>query len=119
MMLLKLDFLTAGLNGDDGLIRQHFRESAKVKIRLKLLLMEQKPRGFIPIDYPVRITYTRYCSRYMDWDNACASFKWIGDSLVSAGFLKDDAPSIIQEFIPRQIKVKRAEERTEILIENL
>lgn len=119
MILLKLDFLTAGLNGDSGLIRQHFREAAKVKMRLKLLMLSQRPKGHITIDKPVRITYTRYCNRFMDWDNAVSSFKHIGDAIVDAGIIADDSPKIIQQFIPRQIQCKKADERTEILIELL
>lgn len=116
-MKLTLDFLTPGLNGKDGLIRQHFRTAANMKIKLRLLFLSQKPRGHIAIDYPVKVTYIRYTSRLMDWDNACSSFKHIGDALRQAGIISDDSPNIIQVFYPKQVKCKMDEHRTEIIIE--
>jgi len=115
-LVLKLPFLTAGLNGNEGLIRQSHWDAGKVKTGLHFQLLTQRPKGFKKIDFPVMLTYVRYCSKYMDWDNASASFKHIGDALQSAGILSDDSPAIIQEFIPRQIKCKRKEQRTEIII---
>lgn len=116
-MTLHLDFLAPGLNGDEGLIRQHFTLARKQKIRLKLLFLSQRPVGHDPINYPVRITYVRYTAFPMDWDNACASFKHIGDALQEAGIISDDSPKVISQFVPRQIKCKKVEQRTEIIIE--
>jgi len=118
-LIFKIPFLTSGLNGDDGLIRQHFRDAKKVKDRLHLFFLSQRPRCHKAIDFPVRITYIRYTSRFMDWDNAAASFKHIGDALQTAGILSDDSPNVIHEFIPKQIKCKIKEQRTEIIIESL
>jgi hypothetical protein len=55
----------------------------------------------------------------MDWDNFAASFKHIGDSLVAAGVIIDDKPSIIIQFLPQQIKSKIKEQRVEIIITDL
>ena len=107
-----------GLNGNDGLMREHFRAAAKRKQDYEWYVLEQA--GNVAHPGPVRITYT--CKRLvlMDWDNHCASFKHIGDALVSAGVIIDDKPSIVVEFIPKQIKVKhRHEQAAEIIIEDL
>ena len=114
---IRLSYLTPGLNGSAGLIRQHFRNAAKLKERLIWDVKSQR-RG-PTISQPVRVTYTRYTASLMDWDNACASFKHIGDALTAAGVLADDSPKIIAEFLPRQVKCKRDEQRTEILIEKI
>ncbi len=114
---IHIPYLTPGLNGSDGLMRQHFRQAAKLKERLTWEVRQQR-RG-PTITQPVRVTYTRYAAVLMDWDNACASFKHIGDALTAAGVLSDDSPKIIAEFLPRQVKCKRAEQRTEILIEKI
>lgn len=118
-MKLTLDFLTPGLNGKDGLIRQHFRSAASMKVKLRVLFLSQKPRGHVPINYPVKVIYIRYTSRLMDWDNACSSFKHIGDALRQAGIISEDSPDIIHVFEPKQIKCRMNEQRTEIIIEPL
>lgn len=118
-LIFKIPFLTSGLNGDEGLIRQHFRAAKKVKDRLHLLFLSQRPRCHSPIDKSIRLTYIRYTSRFMDWDNACASFKHIGDALQSALILSNDSPDIIKEFVPKQVKCRQTEQRTEIIIEQI
>lgn len=118
-MTLTLDFLTAGLNGPDGLIREHYMVAKRKKAMLRLLFLSQRPKGHIAIDSPVRVIYTRYCSQFMDWDNACASFKYIGDSLKTAGIIADDSPKVIAEFDPRQVLVKRGNEHIVIEIKNI
>jgi len=118
-MTFSLPYLTDGLNGAGGLMRQHFRKAAAVKERIAWDLRAQKPVGLKPLSRPVRVTYIRYVSHLMDWDNACASFKHIGDGLQTAGILADDSPDVIAEFLPRQVKCKMKERRTEIIIETL
>lgn len=114
-MVIHLPYLTAGLNGDDGLIRQHFHAAKKVKDKILGDILAQKPeRKKIKT---CKITYIRYCKRYMDWDNAYASFKYIGDSLKAAGVIDDDKPGCVTELLCRQIKGK--EQRTEIIITEL
>ncbi len=116
-MTITLPYLTPGLNGPDGLMRQHHRQAAALKKRLAWEIRAQ--RIYPTITEPVRVTYIRHTARLMDWDNACASFKHIGDALIDAGVIADDSPAIIAEFIPRQIKTNKAAQRTEIIIEKI
>lgn len=118
-LIFKIPFLTAGLNGSDGLMQLHYMKAKKIKDNLCLILKSQKPSQMHPIDEPVRLTYIRYTSLYMDWDNCCASFKYIGDALQEAGVLQDDSPVIIDEFVPKQVKSKRKDARIEVIIEFL
>lgn len=65
-----------------------------------------------------RVIYTRCATRLMDWDNAGASFKPLGDALVKNAILEDDGPAVIEEFVLRQRRVgRRADEGTVIEIE--
>lgn len=114
-----LPYLTPGLNGKDGLIRQHFHSAGKAKDKIAGDIRSQRPANLRPIADPVRVTYIRYASHLMDWDNACSSFKHIGDALQTAGVLSDDSPQVIVEFVPVQVKCKMKERRTEIIIELL
>ncbi len=114
-----LEELVHGLNGDEGLMREHMR-IAKVmekKRRYLILIMEStrnRHKG------KVEITYIRRTTRLMDWDNHCASFKHIGDALVKAGVIIDDKPSVVVKFIPEQVKVAtRKEHQTIIRIEDV
>lgn len=118
MGIITLDFLTPGLNGSDGLIRGHFFAAKKRKDALYVIMRSWRNKGFV-FSGKVKIEYIRYSNRLMDWDNAAASFKHIGDAMVMAGIIKDDNPAVVVEFIPRQFKVKKAEERTEIVITDL
>lgn len=103
-----------GLNGSDGLMREHFHAK---KERVKNLVMEIKANSLNKHKGPVQITYTRHTCQLMDWDNHCASFKNPGDALKKAGTIVDDKPSIVRIFRPRQVKVKtREEERITIHI---
>lgn len=113
-VVLRLDILPAGLNGSDGLIRQNYHSAKKVKEKYRLLVRSLKIE---PIRGKVRIEYIRYSNRMMDWDNAAASFKHIGDALVLEGILDDDSPRVIAEFIPRQVLCK--EHYIEIIITKL
>ena len=109
-----IPFKVPGLNGSDGLIRQHYHSAKKLKNRIYLEILSQKREVF---SGKVSITYTRYSVVEPDIDNLCASFKHIGDSLVKAGIIKDDKPSIIADFIPRYGKAKNnAEQRATITI---
>lgn len=53
----------------------------------------------------------------MDWDNAAASFKHVGDALVMEKVIEDDHPKIIRDFIVRQVLSK--ERYIEIIITKL
>jgi hypothetical protein len=111
-----IEGIVHGLNGKHGLIREHFHTAKRKKEKYKMLIQSQtrnKHKG------KVRIDYIGYKSRFMDWDNFAASFKHIGDSLVAAGVIVDDKPSIIIEFHPQQIKSKIKEQRVEVIITDL
>lgn len=114
---IRLPYLMPGLNGPDGLMRQHYRDAARKRESLAWEIKQQKIGS--TIYEPIRVTYIRHTERLMDWDNACASFKYIGDAMIEAGIIGDDSPKVIAEFIPRQIKCKREEQRTEIIIEKI
>lgn len=106
-----------GLNGKDGLIREHFQNAKKRKTRYGILIRSQT-RNRHP--GPVRITFTRYTQTLMDWDNMCASFKHLGDALVNARVIQDDKPGIIKKFYPKQVRVAhRIDQKSIIEIEDL
>ena len=106
-----------GLNGADGLMREHFRAKKKRQERYQWIIRSQTSERFLG---KVIVVYTRYSVTQQDWDNLCASFKHIGDALVACKVIKDDKPSIITQFIPRYGKAKNnSEARSEIeIIEN-
>ena len=66
---------------------------------------EIKKQTRVHFENPVAITFQRHATRLLDWDNAAASFKLIGDALVSVGVLDDDTPERIAKFYPEQYKV--------------
>lgn len=110
---IRLNGLTPGLNGNKGLMREDWRGRKKIQAEYVARLNNLK---IPPIQGAVRLIYIRHTSSFMDWDNACASFKKIGDALVKSGILKNDDPKTIVEFIPQQIKCKRKDQHTEIII---
>jgi hypothetical protein len=104
--VIKIPYCLAGLNGSKGLMRAHFSEVKKQKEKLKSIIATQtknKHLGFI------RIEFSRFAHKLMDWDNHCASFKHIGDTLKDCGIIVDDNPKIVIQFIPYQFKIKMAE----------
>lgn len=114
--IFKLTCKVPGLNGSDGLIREHYRKAKERKVRYLILLLHQNQTRF---KGKVEITYTRYTTRLMDWDNHCASFKHLGDALVKIGIIEDDNPNIIVKFDPKQVRVKhRIEEFIKIEIKS-
>lgn len=112
-MTIHIPFLTAGLNGDDGLIRQHWAKAKKVKETIILVMKSQKPKDYV-MPKTVVIIYRRY-GALMDWDNCGASFKHLGDGLVKAGFITDDKPKVVTELKLEQIPSKEKRIEIEIL----
>ena len=113
---ISIEGIIPGLNGSDGLIREHWAAAKKRKTKYLYLIRSQtknRHKG------AVRIQYIGYKSILMDWDNFTASFKHIGDSLVNANVIVDDKPSIVVEFLPKQIKCKRKEQKIVVIIEDL
>ena len=77
------------LNGRGGLIRADWRARRRRLETLKLVLLAARP----PRLYArrCRVHYVRsYAARPLDADNLAASFKLVGDALVSIGVLRDD-----------------------------
>jgi hypothetical protein len=111
---ITINELVPGMNGDNGLIREHWAKRKKRKDRY-MWMIRYKVKAGIKFDGPVRIEYERFTNKLMDWDNHCASFKLIGDALVELGIIEDDSPLVIKEFVPLQSKVgKRGECRVVI-----
>ena len=105
-----------GLNGSDGLMQEHYRNAIKRKERYIWLVKSQTTNKHLGA---VSIEYIGYKSTFMDWDNFCASFKHLGDSLVACGVISDDNPAIVQEFKVKQVKSKKNEQHIEIIIKDL
>jgi len=107
--------LIPGLNGSQGLIREHFMAAKKRRTLYKVLIRSQtnnRHKG------KVTIRYIGYKSILADWDNFAASFKHIGDALVSNNVIKDDKPAVVIQFLPEQVKCKRIEQKVVIIIED-
>ena len=80
-MVLTLPYLLPGLNGDNGLIRMHWAKRKELSDYVEFDIQRQAKGKFVS---PVWVAYYRYYSgRAMDWDNAAASFKLVGDAIVS------------------------------------
>ena len=117
--VLTIDGLIAGLNGSKGLMRSHWSNTKKQKEIFQSIiaghLKDNKMRKHIG---EVSIEYIGYKTRFMDWDNFCASFKHIGDSLVKMGIIVDDSPKIVTQFIPSQIKVPQIGQKVVVIIKD-
>ena len=105
-------FILPGIN---RLLRMHW--AVRKKLQAELVEHIKSTHDCQPIEGPVIVDYTRRSVRLMDWDNACGSFKLLGDALVQCGILADDNPQIIEEFNPGQEKVsKRVEQGFRLVI---
>lgn len=115
--IIQIDGVVDGLNGKNGLIRQHFHQAKITREKYLFIIMSQtrnRHKGKVVVEY------IGYKIRLMDWDNFSASFKHIGDALVKANVLTDDNPKIIVQFLPEQIKVsKRIEQKVIIKIKDI
>lgn len=115
--ILTIDGIVHGLNGSNGLMNAHWSSRNKIKELYSKIIQEHlrlnKIRKHIG---SVKIEFIGYKSRFSDWDNFSASFKFIGDSLTKNKIIIDDNPNIIKEFIPSQIKCKRNEQKVVIII---
>lgn len=64
-----------------------------------------------------RIEIDRYCVKDItDHDNATAGLKWLQDSLVAHGLIKDDSVACIGRPEIRQIRCKKGEQKTVVRI---
>jgi len=107
----------AGLNGTGGLLNTHWTKRKKLRdqyIWLVKQLTKNKHEG------AVKFTLTRYSTGVvMDYDNLVSTGKGLTDSLVRAGVIKDDKPEIIKVREYHQVKCKKGEQKTVILIEDI
>lgn len=100
---IEVDEIAPGLNGSDGLIREHYQAKKRRQERYQWLIRQQRPKKH---KGKVRLTYIRKCVRKMDWDNLAASFKHWGDALTALEIIKDDNPDVIVDFRPKWEKAK-------------
>jgi len=116
-LTIDLPRLLPGLNGKDGLIRQHYRQATKVKDEL-LSEVKSRYKGISFGSQRVGVVCTRYyCGTPMDFDNASSSFKHLMDAIVKAGLIADDGPGTIDSWTVRQVRVgKRVDQKMEVKI---
>lgn len=111
--------IVAGLNGSKGLMRSHWTTIKKQKeLYCKIITDHFRENKARKHPGEVTVEYIGYKSILMDWDNFVSSFKHIGDGLRDMGVIVDDKPSIITQFIPAQIKCKRADQKVVIIIKD-
>lgn len=116
---IEIPGIVAGLNGSNGLMRQHWSKRKKQKEYYQMIINDHIKQGKARKHTgPVEVQYIGYKSRFMDWDNYASSFKDVGDSLVKTGIIEEDNPKIVKTFIPKQIKCKRNEQRVVIIIKD-
>lgn len=107
----------AGMNGSKGLIRTHWARKKAMKNYYHYHVKSQTSNAH---PGPVKLSLTRYSTGVeMDYDNLVSTGKNLIDSIVSAGVIKDDKKSIIQQREYEQIKCKKGEQRTVIIITDL
>ena len=105
-----------GLNGPDGLIREHYRPAKKRKDRYLIYCLSQKKGSHKGI---VTVKAVRHSIKLMDWENLWSSFKHIMDAIVDAHIIKDDDPTIIINFSVSQVKIsKRVDKKSVVIIED-
>ena len=64
------------------------------------------------------ITVTRYGNRMLDWDNMGGGLKFLLDALTHNKIIKDDNPDCIIKLNLEQAQCTRADECTEVFIED-
>lgn len=101
------------------IMRMHYHKKATIKKEVVRLLWEQDAH-LHKFKGEVSFTFTRKSVRLMDWDNHCASMKFILDALVDMNVIKEDNPKVIKSFNPLQEKVgKKKEQLIKIKIREL
>ena len=114
-MRLELPFATPSNN---VVMRMHHRErSAEHSRYYYLILAAQKTIARKEPFARCVITVGRYGARPLDWDNMGGGLKFLLDALVKNKIIKDDNPKCVTELNLRQIKCKRKDEKTVVVIE--
>lgn len=90
----------------------HHREYMRERDKWADLILVKYQNDMKPdLSEPVAVYYERrYARNACDWDNACASFKVIGDALEKVGVITEDSPEVIDDFDPDQKKVPTEDE---------
>ena len=102
------DQLPPSLNGKYGLLRMHWAARGRLQDAWTLLVKNRAqhlPESQHQIAH-CQILFTLYVRTLMDWDNAYARFKILGDALVAAGVISDDSPSAVEALTCDQLKVR-------------
>jgi hypothetical protein len=110
---LDYDVFPPSLNGNDGLIRMHWRKYMEVRDQWQNRIwynLSLEQRQFFQQHHFIQcvITYTRRTTHRtgMDWVNLAASVKIPEDALVRCGILSDDNPNVVQYELPHQVHVQ-------------
>lgn len=112
-MRLEIPFATPSNN---VVMRMHHRERSAEHERYQWIVCAANN---LNMDYFERcvITVARYGARPLDWDNMGGGLKFLLDALVKNKIIKDDNPKCVIELNLRQIKSKRKDEKTVVIIE--
>lgn len=100
--VIEVPIIAPGLNGPDGLKREHWKQYQERVKKYTQIILQQKLKPYSGI---VAVRYERCSVQRMDWDNLGASFKCWGDALEASGLIEDDSPSTIIDFDMDSIKV--------------
>ena len=115
---LDYDVFPPSLNGNDGLIRMHWRKYIEVRDQWENRIwynLSPEQRQFFQHHHFIQcvITYTRRTTHRtgLDWVNLAASVKIPEDALVRCGILSDDNPDVVRYELPRQVHVPHREQQ--------
>lgn len=100
--------LFPGINGSNGLKREHWASYKKRKENIILRLSVLRIPRF---SKKVSISLEFHHSILADEDSLTSRFKIIGDCLVKLGILIDDSPKYVSIEKPQQMKSRRKEQK--------
>lgn len=115
-LTLLLPGIPPGLNGPSGLIRAHWGALMREKERWEQMILLARDYHRLSFEH-CEITYRVFSRKPMDWDNAAASFKFVGDGLKRAQLIRDDNPSVVRRLVVEQsLAVTASDVRIEITL---
>ncbi len=91
----------------NDMLRAHWSKRGEIRDYYAMLFRA----GQRTAPQPCELTITWRVTQAMDWDNAAARFKCIGDAMVLAGVLADDNPDVVRAFHVKQQRVKHRGEQ--------
>lgn len=117
-LTLTFDVFPPSLNGNDGLLRMHWRQYTALRTEWEQRIwyaLTPEHRTLFQSHWFARcaLTYTRRTTHRtgLDWVNLAASLKIPEDALVRCGVLQDDNPAVVQTVLPQQQHVKHRREQ--------